>query len=242
MGINSINSQLDELIKYIGEVLSPEGVRSFTDDEANKLVSSVRAYLIDCPGELIYEQNKQTVKARMTAIDLMWKMFDDDEHYEEIFFGDNVDFITNFASDYIKRARMMRPLFISTRKHIGKEFEFYFQEATRAWLHGCDQAVIIICNSLLEELLRAKLCDVDVKYAHKLIDGWSLKSNPDYGMNALKNFAKDEGILPKELIEKLTSIQKVRNDIVHNLNVVTDEEAYTIISDTKTIVEYLLNN
>src|SRR5690554_6099656 len=189
MQYKSINERLDELVKVFVELLSPEGMNSFTKDEANELISSIRAYLIDYPGELIYEQNMDAVNRRMTAIDFLWKMYDDDHHYDEMFFGDNVDYITNYASAYIKRARMIRPLFVTTKKHVGKEFEFYFKEATKAWLNGCEQAAIIICNSLLEDTLRNKLCHVDINYVYELFNSQGSKSNPSIGMNHLKDFA-----------------------------------------------------
>lgn len=136
---------------------------------------------------------------------------------------------------------MIRPTFFSVKKSVGKDFEALFKEAIQSWLYGCKHAAIIICNSLLEDLLRNKLCDIDVKYAQKLFDWTQMKSNAQYGMNDLKNFAKKEDILTKSLIEKLSDVQQSRNNCVHNLNTVSDEEAYERIIDTKDIVEYLLN-
>lgn len=82
---------------------------------------------------------------------------------------------------------------------------------------------------------------IDGNYATKLIDGKTLKANKEITFQILKRYAKKEKLLANPLIKKLSKIQKTRNDLVHNLNTVSDEEAYERIMDTKDIVEYLLN-
>lgn len=246
MSNSSINKQLDELADLYHKFLSGQKIEGLDKEERerfNELMASIRTYLIDHPGELIYEKDAASIKRKLEVIDLLWIIYDDESaHYDEIFGGDNTDFITNFVSAYIKRAKLIRPTFFSVKKSVGKDFEVFFKEAIQSWLYGCKHAAIIICNSLLEDLLRNKLCDIDIEYAHKLFDWKQKKSNAQYGMKDLKNFAKKEGILTKPLIEKLSSVQQARNNCVHNLNTVSDEEAYERIIDTKDIVEYLLNN
>lgn len=240
----SITEKLDELANLYSDMLTdPE--RYMLDEEkktrTDELMSSIRTYLIDHPGELIYEKDSASIKRKLAAINLLWNAYDDSIHYDEIFGGDNTDFITNFAGGYIKRAKMIRPTFFSVKKNIGKEFEVYFKEAIQSWLYGCKHAAVIICNSLLEDLLRNKLCDINVDYAHKLYDWPKMKSSLQFGMNELKKLASKERILPKPLLSKLSKVQQKRNDAVHNLNTLSDEEAYGLIIDTKDIVEYLLN-
>lgn len=240
----AINQQLDELAELYADMLTDQVMFELDDEKkarTNELMNSIRTYLVDYPGELIYEKDKSSIKIKLAVIDLLWNSYDDGYHYDEIFGGANTDFITNFASGYIKRAKMIRPTFFSVKKNIGKEFEIYFREATEAWLYGCKHAAIIICNSLLEELIRNKLCDLDVSYAKKLFDWKKMKSNPEYGMKELKNFASTEKVLSKSLLQKLSEVQSKRNDAVHNLSTISDEEAYGLIIDTKDIVEYLLN-
>lgn len=247
METQSINQQLDELADLYVDMLSDNEM--FNIDESKKqrtadLMSSIRTYLIDYPGELIYEENPASIERKIAVIEFLWNAYDEydyDIHYDELFGGDNTDFITNFASGYLKRAKMIKPTFISVKNVINNEFEAYFREATEAWLYGCKHAAIIICNSLLEDLLRNKLCLINGDYATQLIDGKTLKANRDFSFQNLKDFSKKEKLLSKSLIKKLSNIQKTRNDMVHNLNTVSDEEAYERIMDTKDIVESLLN-
>lgn len=243
--MKSINQQLDELAGLYADMFRDSEMFELDESKkkrTNELMSSIRTYLLDYPGELIYEKDTSSIKRKLAVIDFLWKVYDDADHYDEIFGGDNTDFITNFASGYLKRAKMIRPTFFSIKKHTGLEFESYFREATRTWLYGCKYASIIICHSLLEGLLRNKLCDLNVEYAHKLYDWDRKKSNPQYGFKELKGFTKKERILSKDLYKKLSTIQEKRNDAVHNLKTISDEEAYELILYTKDIVEYLLNN
>lgn len=242
---NPINQKLDELADLYADMLSDPEMYKLDEKKrarTSDLMSSIRAYLIDYPGELIYEKDTDSIKRKLAVIYLLWKAYDDSVHYDEIFGGDNTDFITNFAGGYVKRAKMIRPTFFSVKKNVGKEFEIYFKEAIQSWLYGCKHAAVIICNSLLEDLLRNKLCDIDVDYAHKLYDWRKMRSNPQFGMKELKELASKEKVLPKPLLSKLSRIQQKRNDAVHNLNTLSDEEAYELILDTKDIVEYLLNH
>lgn len=240
----SINEKLDELADLYSDILSDPEMYMLDEEKktrTDELMSSIRNYLIDYPGELIYEKDSDSTKRKLAVIDLLWKAYDDSVHYDELFGGENTDFITNFAGGYVKRAKMIRPTFFSVKKNVGKEFEIYFKEAIQTWLCGCKHAAVIICNSLLEDLLRNKLCDIDVDYAHKLYDWRKMKSNPKFGMKELKERASKEKILPKQLLSKLSRVQQKRNDAVHNLNTLSDEEAYSLIMDTKEIVEHLLN-
>lgn len=245
MDKKTINQELDELADLFSDMITDQKMFAVDEDKrarTNELMNSIRTYLIDHPGELIYEQDKASIKRKLAVIDLLWMSYNDDYHYDEIFGGENVDFITNFAGAYLKRAKMIRPTFISVKNVINREFEAYFQEATEAWLYGCSNAAIIICNSMMEDLIRNKLCLINGDYATKLIDGYTLKANKDVTFQNLKVLAQKEKILPKELIKKLSKVQAVRNDAVHNLNRVSDEEAYELIRYTKDIVEYLLND
>ena len=245
MGTKSINKQLDELADLFVDMFTYQEMFELDEHKksrVNELMPKIRSYLVENPGELIYEKDTASITRKNTVIDFLWKVYNDEDHYDEIFGGDNTDFITNFVGDYLKRAKMIRPTYFSVRKSVGKDFEVFFKEAIKSWLYGCKHAAIIICNSLLEDLLRNKLCDINDEYAHKLFDWNQMKSNSQYGMKDLKKFAKKEGILNQSLIEKLTSVQQTRNNCVHNLNTVSDEEAYERIIDTKDIVEYLLNN
>jgi len=240
----TINNKLDELADLYVDMFTDQQMFKLDEDKkerTNELMESIRTYLIDYPGELIYEKDQSSIKRKSAVIDLLWDAYDDGYHYDEIFTGNNTDFITNFAGAYIKKAKMVRPIFFSVKKNIGKEFEIYFKEAIQSWLYGCKHASIIICNSLLEDLIRNKLCDLDANYAQKLFDWKKMKSNPQYGMKELKAFARKEKVLSKHLLKKLSGLQSKRNDAVHNLNTLSDEEAYMLIMDTKDFVEYLLN-
>ncbi len=244
MNNKKINGELDELADLYADMLSDPELYKLDEQKkkrTNELMSSIRTYLIDYPGELIYEKNHNSVKRKLAVIDLLWKAYDDEFHYDEIFGGDNTDFITNFAGDYIKRAKMIRPTFVSISNITNSEFQVYFREAIKTWLYGCDNAALIICNSLLEDILRNKLCLKNSKYATKLINPETLKSNIDYGFKELKEFAAKEGLLPSKMKKKVSEVQKYRNDAVHNLNTVSDEKAYELILNTKEVVEYLLN-
>lgn len=119
MGVQSINKQLDELADLYVDMLTDYELYDLDESKkkrTNELMSSIRTYLIDHPGELIYEENPASIKRKLIVINFLWNIYDDEGvHYEEMFGGDNTDFITNFASAYIKRATMLRPTFISVK-------------------------------------------------------------------------------------------------------------------------------
>ncbi|MBO6586776.1 MAG: hypothetical protein JJ953_11770 [Gracilimonas sp.] len=183
MGTKSINKQLDELADLFVDMFTDQEMIELDEHKksrVNELMPKIRSYLVENPGELIYEKDTASITRKNTVIDFLWKVYDDEDHYDEIFGGDNTDFITNFVGDYLKRAKMIRPTFVSVKNVTNKEFEAYFQEATEAWLYGCRNAAIILCNSILEDLIRNKLCLINGDYATKLIDGQTLKANKEF--------------------------------------------------------------
>lgn len=194
------------------------------------------------PGALISTSSKDESEQFKSIIDFLWKDIHPEFIEEDIFEGDYNGIISELVGNFATRVVKIKPTFISINNATNSEFEVYFNEAMKAWLYGAPNSALIICNSLLEDIIRNKLCLINSEYALRLISLDGNRSNSSFGMQDLKNFAKKEKLIPNNLIENLSQIQRARNNAVHNLDVITDDEVYELILNTKDIVEHLLNN
>lgn len=243
MGKQSIQEQIDELGDLFGEMLSDQEM--FKLDEAkrertNKLMISIKEQVVSFPGRLIYEENPKKLKKNQAGIDLLWKTIDEDEIFDEIISGGYAGLLAHSMGDYAARAKKLKPTFISVNP-IDKDFPVFFEEAMNCWLYGSNRASIILCFSILEDLLKEKLLEIDDQLVYKLSSSDKLNKVRVYPSYILIKNAYKKFLITKDQKDSLFIIKNKRNDIVHNLHSVNSSETYEMIIQTKEIVEHLLS-
>jgi len=148
--------------------------------------------------------------------------------------GDYTSLLVNIMGEYTDRIKLLRPIFISSK--IEREFEAYFEEAIQSWLLGQKAGPLILVCSLLENLLKTKLEEIDTSLVYYSSNGHGTRT---YCLDKLIQHAKDTKLLSPELADRALKIKSIRNKSIHNLESVSSEEAYKAILEIIEIVESL---
>lgn len=209
-------------------------------NEFNSLWESVVEDLMWSPGTLIYIADETERKAAQVLIDLIWKTQDTDEMFDEMTSGGYAGLLVNIIGDYIDRAKMLKPTLISINPQ-NIEFTRYFEEAMKAWLHGLNSSSLILCGSIIEDMIKTQLYNIDPNLALDLErEGQNVKGVRNKKLEILINTAFSHHIIDKKGKAIAHRIRVLRNNAVHKLENVSEKQTYQAILDTKELVEKIL--
>lgn len=238
----SIKKHTDRLIELIIEIIkwrkSDSKEKFYLSDEFEFIRKEIMAELIYNPGELIYYKDVNELKAAQTAIDILWDTIDAREILDEITSGEHTWFMVNVMGDYSDRLKLLKPIFININPE-NSQFKTYFKEAMNSWLFGLNNAAIILCCSIIEDLLKNSLCKEDPKYVYDFGNG---RTGPrQKSLDVLIQNAKKIGLLNNRLSKMAFGIKNLRNSVVHKLETISSEFTLDAIKNTKTITETILS-
>lgn len=231
----------DLYLKYLKDATGKEKMTVDDKTSLEELYEDILSDLLQSPGTLIYFENNAEKELAQLVVDLLYNNLNTDEMFEKLTGGGYKGLLVNIVADYIDRAKIIKPTFISINPE-NKEFKYYFEEAMRAWLYGADTASLILCASLLEDLLKSKLEKIDIDLAYKLKKrNGEIIGVKSVELKILINNALREGILDNEHHEKAHQIRNLRNDAVHELKSRNYHEVYKAIINTKIITEKIMS-
>jgi hypothetical protein len=210
--------------------------------EFDSLWKSIVEDLMWSPGTLIHIADETKRKAAKVLIDLIWKTQDTDEIFDEMTSGGYSGLLVNLVGDYIDRAKMLKPTLISINTQ-NIEFTRYFEEAMKAWLHGLNSSSLILCGSIIEDMIKTQLYNINPNLALELErNGKNVKGKRNKKLVKLINTAFSHHIIDKEGKKIAHRIRELRNEAVHKLKKVSDEQTYQSILDTKELIEKILTS
>jgi hypothetical protein len=210
--------------------------------EFNSLCESIVEELIWDPGSLIYIPDRSELKAAQVMIDMLWNSLEPDEIYYEMVRGGYSSILANIVNDYADRAKMLKPTLISVNPQ-NTEFYRYFDEAMKAWLYGLNSSALMLCCSIIEDILKTELYNIDPDLAldferkGNIITGVKRNRN----MQILINSAFDYKIIDKKHKSFAHKIRTLRNDAIHTLEKIDDKQTYQAILNTKDLIEKILS-
>ena len=208
------------------------------EKEFNSLWKSIVEDLMWSPGTLIYIPDEAERKAAKVFIDMIWKAADADDIFDEMTGGGYSGLLVNIIGDYIDRAKILKPTFISINPE-NTELYVYFEEAMRSWLFGLNNPALILCCSILESLLKEKLLKISVNHVYDFPDNKTFSSIRPFPIDTLIRNASQTGLLDKQEIDIAFSIKNLRNNAIHKLQNISQQQAYEAIMNTKDLVEKL---
>jgi len=209
--------------------------------DVNNLRKSIIEDLVWSPGTLIHFQDKSELEAAKATIDLIWDTFNIDEIFEEITSGGCGGLLVNIIGDYIDRAKMLKPTLVTINPE-NYDFHIYFKEAMNSWLFGLNNASLILCCSLLENILIEELRKINKELVYKIyIDDNIIKGVQPHSLETLINIAAEESLFSFEEKKSAHKIRRLRNNAIHGLRSISSKQTYNAIINTKNIVEKLLS-
>jgi hypothetical protein len=184
--------------------------------------------ILDCllwnPGSLVSLRNFREMKEAEQAIEILWEYWDPDKVFIELLEGEFGGLFGYLADRYADRARFLRPTFTLLRPK--SEVRMYLNQAMQAWAHGLDISSVILCWSVIENLLREKLSE----------NGSQLSSDRGKWIRT----ARERGWLETETSRSADRIRTLRNEMVHKPRKFAPRRVYAVIMETKEVVERLL--
>ncbi|MDZ7370261.1 MAG: DUF4145 domain-containing protein [candidate division KSB1 bacterium] len=210
-------------------------------DEFESLWGSIVEDLMWAPGTLIYIEDENERKVTQSIINWIWDTTDSEEIFDEITGGGYSGLLVNIIGDYIDRAKKLRPTIISINP-ANIEFKSYFEEAMKAWLYGLNNSSLILCCSIIEDLLKTQLYNIDLNLALDLeYEGEKLKGIKNKKLERLIDEAYNHEIIDKREKESAHGIRILRNNALHNLEKIGEEQTLKAILGTKELVEKILS-
>ena len=202
---------------------------------------SIEWDLLGSPGQLIYIQDESEMKAVQTILDIIWKSTYSEALFDEMTGGKYTDFMVHMVEDYIDNAKMLKPTLISV--DINKtDFKVYYNEAMQAWLFGLNNSSLILCCTIIEDILKTKLSDIDINLVidieknGKQVIGWKNRE-----LEKLINIAFDHKIIGLNERKIAHKLRALRNAAIHRLKTLNSSEVYKAILDTKEIIEKIFS-
>ena len=247
MDINmSISQKIIELLKIFTKTYNPQkssfDMHILDEKEFSSLWESIEEDLIQFPGNLIYFQDKSIMESAQFMIDIIWGNMNIDDIFDEMIGGRYTSLLLDIVGDYLERAKLLKPTLIFVDID-NTEFKAYFQEAIRAWLYGLNNSAIILCCSIIENIIKTELWKIDINLAVDLDkDGNKILGTKDKKLETLINNAYDQQIIDKKSKSKAHEIRILRNKAIHKLQKINDKETLKAILDTKDIIENIFSS
>jgi hypothetical protein len=110
----------------------------------------------------------------------------------------------------------------------------------RSWLFGLNNSALILSCSILESLLKEKLSAISVNYVYDFSDNKNLSGIRQFPLENLIRNASKTGLLDKQETDIAFTIKNLRNNVIHKLQRISQQQAYEAIMNTKDLVEKLL--
>ena len=242
MNQQNIFSKLDRLGElFVDMLIEPNTLSLYPDKQAEtgELMTEISDYLVEYPGKLFYHEDPERLKKYKFVVDVLWETFDSDQIFDKLHDSGYSSLLSDMMLSFSSRVRMLKPTFISVKPD-STEFSMYFEEAMKAWLYGVPNAALFICFTVIEDVLKDRLCQLNVDYVYELKDPDNPKGVRTISFDRIIMAAKTEGLINNREKNILFDIKKMRNDSIHNLAPVSDKEVYDAIMNIKKIVEKLL--
>jgi hypothetical protein len=224
--IQAIKRLVDLHKKYKTENITANSFVGYSE-EAEGLAYEIIERLIWEPGKLLYFDDTALIVATKNAVKDLWDSLPSNELWEEISSGGFKGILVNIINDYIDRAKLLKPVFISIEPT--SQIKKYFREAMGAWLFGLNTAALILCCSIIEEMLETiypKLTKAERENKGKL--------------ETLIDKAKGK-IFSNTEAETAHIVRLLRNDAVHELKRPSREDTYEAILNTVSLIEKILS-
>lgn len=242
MNQEHILNKLDRLSNLFADyVIEPNTFTLYPEKktETEELMIQITDFLVENPGKLFFHEDSESLKRYETVVDLLWNTFDSDEIFDKLHDSGYSGLLSDMMLSYSRRVKMLKPTFISVKPD-STEFSMYFEEAMKAWLYGVPNAALFICFTVVEDVLKDRLRQINVDYVYELKDSYNPKGVWRVSFDRIIMAAKNEGLINYQEKNILFDIKKKRNNSIHDLAPVSDEEVYDAIMQTKKIVEKLL--
>ncbi len=210
------------------------------ESELEELWEDIVEYLIWFPGTLIFIADESERRFAQSLINFIWGRQSIDVTVDKILSGGYSGLLVNIIGDYVERAKMLKPVFISINPK-NLEIYKYYDEAMKAWLYGLNSSALILCCSIIEDTFKAQLYAIDPDLALDLErQGSKVTGVKNKKIEKLIEAAYKYHIIDKKGRAAAHGIRILRNNAIHSLEEINQPKTYQAILDTKELIEKIL--
>ena len=225
------------LIDMLENQASGDTIDEDKDSRAKELVTIIQKELIYNPGTLIYFEDELEIDSVKGVVDWVWQNLNPQVAFEEMTGGEYTDLLVHTMGEYVDRAKMLKPTFISTNP-ANNDFQVYYEEAMHCWLFGLDRAALILCSSIVESLIKQKVSEINEEYLYQEENGKGRRREKTF--KQLIEMVKFLKLINSSQANAMHDIRRSRNQAVHSLETISEKETHSKIMQTKEIAEGLL--
>src|SRR4030042_2091055 len=149
--VQFIKGLVDLHKNYKKENITPVSFVKYSE-EAIDYAKEIIGHLMWKPGTLIYFEDSYLMEEAKSAIDSLWEDMNYEDLSNEMFSGGYGGLLVSIIGDYIERGMKLKPTFVSVKPD--DIVSVYFQNAMECWLYGINSATLILCCSIIENLLK----------------------------------------------------------------------------------------
>jgi hypothetical protein len=232
----SINEDLQRDLDLYGETTEPH-----KQDVYNILVLMHRENVLQ-PGIIVQYESSPEMLDIINQIDAIWQLLNNGPVIEKMkVYNDNAKF-WSMVYDVANRLGKLRPIIV-TSDTTAYGFATFYAEAVKCWSFGLYRASVILCCSILEEVITGEISKEEKDFALSL----NYSDGTPHGVSArtfqeIIQAAYDRGYLNADQFKKAESIRLTRNNILHEMKDVSEDESLSLISATREIIQSLLSN
>lgn len=227
---------LKDNIQRLQSLIDKKEPPKINEEDFKKSVGIILTDLVRNPGGLIYVEDKEMIPAYRLTIDAIYEMYSDSDILNMLSNGDFEGYINEIEDDIAGSLRDLKPTFVSI-KPSNEEFYVLYNEAMKCWLHGLANSAVILSATLLENLLKDQMTELNPERILAVTEG----NNRNNGFKNAIDVVADEGLLSLRNKRKAHNLRRKRNKVIHNGLAINPSTAFELIRDTKEILEEILN-
>jgi hypothetical protein len=189
------------------------------------------------PGHLLVymkDMDPYIIDIYQDIIDLIWKTVDMEEMLQ--IYLESMPDLENIANR-IRSIISWSPVLISFDPN-QYDFDFYYREIIKALLSDLSNSALILCCSLLENILRGELYEKDIHLVYDI--STDLRGIEILTLDKLIDNATKVKLLSDEDKMLGHKIRKMRNAAIHDLKRIPSEEIYVAVNGIRELAEKLL--
>lgn len=241
----------EALVQLLRSVSESQGEENSSTEESvpNKDTAweSLVWELLENPAQLVCIPDKRKRETLKSVIGCIWPEKDEADRqetrewiFQEMFGGYFTSIMLDLVDEYPRRAMELRPTLVGFDPQ-DPELEACFEEAVQAWLRGLNRASVILCCSAMEQLLSRRLYAIDPDLALELKrTGDRIVGVKNRQLREIIEVSFLRGVIDAVDKKKAHKLRKLRNDAVHGLRAVSEEDALDAIQSFQVLLEKVL--
>lgn len=209
-------------------------------EEFEELRDEIFDYLLWYPGSMVFVSSQSEKERNEFILKVLHDIMEPNDIFTDIASGGYSGYLALTIGELTDKLKELKPTFITIEPKDEKVMN-YFQEAMKSWLYGIHIGALIICQAVIEDILKDRLQDIDDSMVYEYGPKDKPKKVWQTSYKDMLNNALSVGLINEKQYNSMDNIRRKRNKATHRLYTYSDKQVYKVIMDTKEVVQDLLS-